>query len=297
MNFLVGGVLIVLFGRVHRPLGRPDRAPLPADSSRRPWPPRSRWAWRRCCSSSWSIPRQVYSAAIVSGWFWLMIVPAVILAYYSFYAAAFSTGKQNPRPGRTLLLALIGLVNVSLVYSSVFSMAERPDLIRQLYAHHQGGWIFNPDIGDYLWRWAHMILGAIAVGGFCVGALGHENPAAYALGKKSLLWGFILASVAGLAYLLSLGNYHALFHAHAGSLVALCGDLAGFGCDAPLFTGKFWISGAMLFLSLGSMVINRHYVLSGCSGWKGSLTRDPGESRYNGRRSCSSWFALSFASV
>ena len=37
--------------------------------------------------------RLVYSAAIVSGWFWLMIIVAAIIAYYFFYGAAFSADK------------------------------------------------------------------------------------------------------------------------------------------------------------------------------------------------------------
>jgi hypothetical protein len=40
-------------------------------------------------------PQQMYSAAIVSGWFWLLVIPGVILAYYFLYAAGF-LGKDDP---------------------------------------------------------------------------------------------------------------------------------------------------------------------------------------------------------
>jgi hypothetical protein len=73
--------------------------------------------------------RLVYSAAIVSGWFWLMIIVAAIVAYYFFYGAAFSADKAVKRLPAYLAVAVVGLLYVSFVYSSVFSMAERPVLI------------------------------------------------------------------------------------------------------------------------------------------------------------------------
>lgn len=144
-------------------------------------------------------PRQVYSAAIVSGWFWLMVAPAAILAYYSFYAGAFSGDGADAKPRKYLWLALAAAVYISLVYSSVFSMAERPDLIQKLYARDPAGLTWNPQVRDYALRWMHMIFGAVTVGGFFVGLLGRHNGAAFVAGKRFFLGGFILASIAGFA--------------------------------------------------------------------------------------------------
>ncbi|MCP4685604.1 MAG: hypothetical protein GY867_09175 [bacterium] len=90
--------------------------------------------------------RQVYSASIVSGWFWLLIVPAVIIGYYFLYGPSFGKGSGS-RKGTYLLLAMLTFVYVSLVYSSVFSLAENPDQYKALYAGNQSGWVLNPDGG------------------------------------------------------------------------------------------------------------------------------------------------------
>ena len=199
-------------------------------------------------------PRQVYSAAIVSGWFWLNVITAVIIAYYAIYRAA---GKWSVP---ALVLALAGLVYVSLVYSSVFSMAERPDLIRQLYAQDQSGRVWNPQAGDYVLRWLHMILGAITVGGFFVGMLGRNEPAAYQLGKQYFVIGMVLASLAGMAYLLSLQPILAAFMKTPAIWVLTVAVLLSLSSLHFFSKRNFCVSGTMLFVSMLGMVYARHVV-------------------------------------
>lgn len=259
MNFIVGGVLIMLFGNF------PDR-----------WQDPTVRKFIKLFPTAMAItvtlgvapllflqvvfPRQVYSAAIVSGWFWVMVAPAVVVAYFALYGAAFSDTNGSSKAGGLLFLALLAVTYVSLVYSSVFSMAERPDLIQKLYAQSQTGLTWNPEAGDYVLRWLHMILGAVTVGGYFVGLLGRDNPAAVVAGKKFFVVGFILSSLAGLAYLLSLGKYLSVFMRTPAVWSLTFGILLGLGAMHLFFTRKYGISGVMLFLSLLSMVINRHYV-------------------------------------
>jgi hypothetical protein len=259
MNFIVGGVLIVLFGNF------PDRWQDPTVRKFIKLFPTAMAATVTLGVAPLLFlqlvyPRQVYSAAIVSGWFWMMVVPAAILAYYLFYGAAFSGKDGASKPGGLLFLALLAAIYVSLVYSSVFSMAERPDLIQKLYAQRQTGLMWNPDVGDYLLRWLHMILGAVTVGGYFVGLLGKDNPAAAVAGKRFFLAGFVLSSLAGLAYLFSLGKYLPVFMRTPAVWSLTFGILLGLGAMHLFFTRKYGISGVLLFLSLLSMVINRHYV-------------------------------------
>ncbi len=199
-------------------------------------------------------PRQVYAAAIVSGWFWLNVITVVIIAYYALYRAA---GKWSVS---ALILALAGLVYVSLTYSSVFSMAERPDLIRQLYGREQAGTIWNPEAGDWVLRWLHMILGAVTVGGFFVGMLGRNDPATYQLGKQYFLVGMILAALAGMAYLLSLQPILDAFMKTPAIWVLTVAVLLSLGSLHFFFQKNFWAAGTMLFISMLGMVYTRHTV-------------------------------------
>ncbi len=259
MNFVVGGVLVILTGNF------PDRWQDPTVRKFLKLFPTAMAATVTLGVAPLLFlqlvyPRQVYSASIVSGWFWLMVAPAVIVAYYSFYAAAFSGKEGESNPWGWLLLALLGATYVSLVYSSVFSMAERPDLIRRLYARNPAGVTWNPELGDYLLRWAHMMLGAVTVGGFFAGWLGRDNTAAFMAGKRYFLAGFILASTAGFAYLFSLGSFLPAFMRTPAVWSLTLGILLGLGAMHLYFTRKYAISGVLLFLSLLSMVVNRHYV-------------------------------------
>jgi len=205
-------------------------------------------------------PRQIYSAAIVSGWLWLAVIPAVIVTYYALYRASLS-GEQATAIKRTsLLLALLGMLYVSLVYSSVFSMAERPNLIHSLYAGDQSGFLLNPEAGDYFLRWLHMMLGAATVGGFFVGWLGGDHPETYATAKKLFLWGMVLASGAGIGYLGVLSPFLRAFMHTPGIWALTVAIVLSLGSLHFFFVKKFLPSGLMLALSVGGMVTARHYV-------------------------------------
>jgi hypothetical protein len=203
-------------------------------------------------------PRQVYAAAIVSGWLWMGIIAAVIIGYYFLYGAAMSAQSGAGRRSIYLTLSLCALVYVSLVYSSTFALAERPLEIKALYAQYHAGALLNPHLGDYFLRWLHMILGALTLGGFSVALLGRDNPPAFRLGRAFFLWGMVLNAIAGLSYLLSLADYLPAF-AHSAGLYSLTLGLALAALSAYLFLrDRFLPSGLALFVSLVTMVVNRH---------------------------------------
>lgn len=253
MNFLLGGVIIVLHAAL-----------------RRKWDDPTLLKFLRLFPAAMAAtitlgvapllfvqlvyPRQIYSAAIVSGWFWLNVITAAIIAYYALYRTA---GKLSVP---ALLLALAGLVYVSLVYSSVFSMAEKPNLIHDLYGKSQAGMTLNPDAGDYLLRWLHMILGAVTVGGFFVGMLGRNEPAAYQTGKQFFVGGMVLASLVGMAYLLSLQPILAGFMKTPAIGALTVAVLLSLGSLHFFFKKNFCASGTMLFVSMLGMVYARHTV-------------------------------------
>jgi len=205
-------------------------------------------------------PKPVYAAAIVSGWFWLGVIGAVIVAYYALYWASLRGERTGKVSLSALLLALAGVVYVSFVYSSVFSMAERPGLIRDLYAQDQSGRVLNPAMGDYVLRWLHMVLGAVTVGGFFVGMLGRNEPVTYQTGKAYFVGGMALASVAGIAYLMTLQPILAQLMQTRASWVLLVAILLSLGSLHFFFKKNFCVSGTMLFVSMLGMVYTRHIV-------------------------------------
>ena len=205
-------------------------------------------------------PRQVYAAAIVSGWFWLLVVVAAMVAYVALYRSSMRSERTGRISLPALALALVGLLYVSLAYSSIFSLAEQPNLIRALYALDASGRVWNPPTVEGLLRWLHMLLGALTVGGFFVGWVGRDRPAIFATGRAFLIWGMLAAAVAGTAYLFTLKPILRAFM-HTPAIGALTFGILLSAGALPLFLKrKFLLSGSMLFVSMFTMVYARHTV-------------------------------------
>ncbi|UCC44945.1 MAG: hypothetical protein JSU65_03205 [Candidatus Zixiibacteriota bacterium] len=258
MNFLVGGIIVVLWGRLT------DRWQTPAVQSLARMLPTATAATITLGVAPLLFvqlvyPRHVYSASIVSAWFWLMIPVAVAVAYYLFYGASFAKNALK-RPTLFYTIAGICLLYVSFVYSSVFSMAEHPADVKELYASSQSGLVINSNLSDYVFRWLHILLAAPVVGGFAAGLIGRDDPTAFSVGKKLLLWGMIGTSVFGLFYLLTLGDILAPFMRSPGIWILVPGILLAFAGLHFYFKRRFVPSGLALLASVLAMVTSRHYL-------------------------------------
>lgn len=201
--------------------------------------------------------RVLYSAAIVSGWFWLGVPIAAMLAYAFLYAAAF-TKKGVAHTRFWLLLALAGLVYVSLTYSSVFSLAERPDAQKSYYEGDPTGLVWHPDVGAWIFRWLHMLTGAFTVGGFFLGLLGRKDKATLDKGKLLFMLGTGAAFVTGTIHLITLGDSLLPFMKSSGSWSLTVGVLAAIAA-VPLYLMQRWVSaGVSLGVGILGMVHARH---------------------------------------
>jgi hypothetical protein len=202
--------------------------------------------------------RLAYSAAIISGWFWMLIIVVAIIVYYFFYGTAFLSDETGRRRTTYLAVAVVGLLYISFAYSSIFALAERPGLMGIVYASSQCGCAVNPDVGSYLFRWLHMILGALTVGGFFVGLLGRNTPSVYEAGRRAYLVGMVAAMVAGLVYLFTLGDFLRPFMRSSGIWMVTAGLLLSLGSLHFFLKKKFLPAGIMLFSSMFLMVFSRH---------------------------------------
>jgi hypothetical protein len=203
--------------------------------------------------------RQAYAASIVSGWFWLMIVVAALISYYLLYAAS-SRSLKGKSPAIYLWFSLGGLVYISVVYSSVFAMTERPDLISSLYSENQSGLVINPDLGSWVFRWAHMILGAVTVGSFFVGWLGRDDEQIWKVAKSFYLYAMIGTMIVGMIYLLSLIDILKEIMRSPAIWWMTVSIILSLGSLHFFFKKKIILAALMLFVSLLGMVVLRHYV-------------------------------------
>lgn len=205
-------------------------------------------------------PGQFYSASIVSGWFWLLVIAAAISAYYLLYLGAFHPSGTVHSKWFWLGLTLFCFLYISLVYSSTFSLLERPELCRALYRQVQSGWILNTDLTSYLIRWLHMLSGASMVGGFWIGWLGRKDEGSFNLAKWFTLGGMLLAFLFGMLYLVVLGpEIPALMRSPAAWSLTLS-ILLSMGALHLFFKKRFGLAGLSLFISLMGMVLVRHHL-------------------------------------
>ncbi|MBP1596714.1 MAG: hypothetical protein H6Q05_2091, partial [Acidobacteria bacterium] len=117
---------------------------------------------------------------------------------------------------------------------------------------------WNPQTGDYLLRWLHMILGAVAVAGFFAALLDKENARTSAMAKKTFAYGMAAAIVSGVTYLLSLnGSLSALMRAPAAWALA-AGILLSLLALHFFFRRHLVRAGSALAASLFLMVLTRH---------------------------------------
>lgn len=255
MNFLFGGLVVVLFGRIdgkwHNSTVNRFVMSLPVAVAATVTLGVAPLLFLQLVYYS-----QAYSAAIVSAWFWMGIIVAVIIAYYAFYGSALSA-RIGRRP-LLLSIAAVVLVYVSVVYSSVFSLAERPDLYRMLYSENQSGVVFNTHLGSWFFRWLHMAAGAIAVGGFFVGLLGRRDTTGFRLGRRFFLWGMIGTMLAGMAYLFTQGDRILPLMRSPAPWMLLVAIVLSLGSLHLFFKGRLYLAGILLALSLLGMVTIRH---------------------------------------
>jgi hypothetical protein len=259
MNFLLGGTIVLLLGRMN------DR-----------WRDATVKTYVKLLPSAMAATvtlgvapllflqlvyyQQAYSAAIVSGWLWIGIIAAAIIGYYFFYGASFATDEKTGRLPVFLGISFVMLLFISFVYSTVFSMAERPDLYRMLYAGNQSGLVINTDVGSWGWRWLHMVLGAVTVGGFCVGFVGRSSESVFSVGKKFFLFGMVITMLLGLVYLLTLGDYMVSFMRSPAIWVLVVSIVLSLGALHFFFQKKWLLAGLMVFVSMLGMVVVRHFL-------------------------------------
>ena len=80
-----------------------------------------------------------YSATILMAWHWIMIIPLVMIAYYSLYIAAFSV-RQEKKVAQTFLAGLLAsgcLLMVAYVFVSVMSLMGRPETLLEIWRNGQ----------------------------------------------------------------------------------------------------------------------------------------------------------------
>lgn len=116
-----------------------------------------------------------YTSSIVMAWPWFSLVLALIAAYYLMYLNAFRGAALGAGRGLVVVLAVLLTAFVGFLFSNNTSLMLTPERWGPLYFAAPGGTSLN--LGEpMLWpRYAHMVLGAVAVAGLAAALLGRRE--------------------------------------------------------------------------------------------------------------------------
>jgi hypothetical protein len=116
--------------------------------------------------------RLFFTSSVLMAWFWLAVIPILIVAYYGTYLLA-DRGEAIGRPAPLLgTLVAVLFAAIAFLYVTNMTLMLRPDTF--LAAFRQSGRGFHLNLGDpsFVARYLHFLLGAVAVAGAALAGLG-----------------------------------------------------------------------------------------------------------------------------
>jgi hypothetical protein len=143
--------------------------------------------------------RLFLTSSILMAWWWLAVVPLVILAYSGAYLLAFRGTVLGPR-AKAVAAVVTGLfVGVAFLYTSNATRSIRPETFVDAWRQGGTGLTLNLDDPTLLPRSLHVLFGAVAVAALAVALYGlvrrqaEPETASWAMRKGTLMFGIATA--------------------------------------------------------------------------------------------------------
>lgn len=113
----------------------------------------------------------LYTAAVLSAVYWMLLVALVMLAYALLYVHAGRVKRgQVEGSGLAVSIAVCSLLGVSFILTNIMSLMIRPEAW-PAYFTDPTGTILNLSDATLLPRWLHFVVASVAVGGLFVALL------------------------------------------------------------------------------------------------------------------------------
>lgn len=206
-----------------------------------------------------SYGKVAYSAAITSAVPWFL-VPFLAMSAYALLYAASHRPAGDAGAGTRLHLAFAFLMSVALVYSSTFSLAERPDAYARLYAGTASGLTRDPDVLRWVPRWLQTIATAAALGAFVTGLVVRDDASLRTTASRLFLRTAVVAALAAGARVGLDGTFRSALGLGGGVALAVgvLSPLAAFPLLRGEARGRTLAAGTLLVGGLVASVVARH---------------------------------------
>ncbi len=116
--------------------------------------------------------RVLFTSSILMGWFWLSVIPLLIVAYYAVYALSFRADRLGGLEVPLSWLSALCFLVIGFLYSNNMTLMLRPDTFVARYLADGGGVHLNLDDPTLAPRYLHMLLGALATSGLAIALVG-----------------------------------------------------------------------------------------------------------------------------
>ena len=206
-----------------------------------------------------------YASSVLMGLFWILVIPAVILAYYATYIHAKS--HRDVRATFAIVLASLLLLSVGFMLVSNILLMMQPEAWGAHFAHREGTLLPLSD-PTLIPRYLHYVIASVAVAGLFLSLIwtirnrrGTEGAdAAIRRGLNVFGYATVVQAGVGLWFLIALRRDFLLQFMGGDPLATAVlgiGFLSGLGAIATALGGKFRPTLAMALITLVAMVITR----------------------------------------
>lgn len=192
----------------------------------------------------------LYTSSILMGFFWILVVPILLVAYYGAYLYDFRFTNLGAAAPWLALVILVLLLVIAFFYSNNMLLMTLPERFQEYFSHRQGT-MLSIDEQSFWPRFLHMVLGALAIGGLFVALLGKtEGKEGTPLRERALHTGMLtffsitcVNMLVGIWYLLSLPRQQMLLFMGGNG-----GATGAFMIGLLLMAGALWSAWKKRFL-------------------------------------------------
>ena len=215
----------------------------------------------------------LYTSSILMGIGWILVVPLLMIAYRGVYLYDFQF-KALGRFGAVIgLICIVIFLGIAAVFSHNMLLMSLPERFGQ-YFDSMNGSMLIADENSYPFRYLHMVLGALAVGGLAVALMGRfraeRDPELAAYAEKHGLRVFLTVTVVnivmGILYLLSLPRGQMLLFMGrdmAATIAFAIGLLLIVGLLFCGWRGRLWLTIGHAVMLVGVMTGMRSWLRTG----------------------------------
>lgn len=205
----------------------------------------------------------LYTSSILMAFWWIMVIPLLIAAYYGAYIHTGGDGKGTLRTA-ALILSTSVLLYTAFVFVNNMTLMLQPPAWKAHFAN-RAGTILNPGDPTIIPRYLHFLIASVAVAGLAGALKAHRGSAAAGdpsvrKGLRIFAFATIVQVFAGLWFLASLPEKAMLLFLGANTVFTI---ILAFGIVLAIVSVVFALRGrvipasAALVAIIFLMVVNR----------------------------------------